>query len=50
MATTKVAVSIEAELIKQVDQLVAQEVFPNRSRAIQEALRDGRWRADLRLL
>jgi len=40
MATTKVAVTIDSELLAQVDQLVAQHVFPNRSKAIQEALRD----------
>jgi Arc/MetJ-type ribon-helix-helix transcriptional regulator len=40
MTTTKVAVTIDSELLAQVDQLVAQHVFPNRSKAIQEALRD----------
>jgi metal-responsive CopG/Arc/MetJ family transcriptional regulator len=40
MPTTKVAVTIDSELLAQVDQLVAQHVFPNRSKAIQEALRD----------
>jgi metal-responsive CopG/Arc/MetJ family transcriptional regulator len=40
MATTKVAVTIDSELLAQVDQLVAQQVFPNRSKAIQEALQD----------
>jgi len=40
MATTKVAISIDAALISQVDQLVADQVFPSRSNAIQEALRD----------
>ena len=40
MATTKVAVTIDAELLAQVDQLVAQHVFPNRSKAIQEAIQD----------
>jgi len=40
MATTKVAVSIDADLIAQVDQLVAEHVFPNRSKAVQEALQD----------
>ncbi len=40
MATTKVAVTIDSELIAQVDQLVANDVFANRSKAIQEALRD----------
>ena len=40
MATTKVAITIDSELLAQVDHLVAQRVFPNRSKAIQEALRD----------
>ena len=40
MATTKVAVTIDSELLAQVDRLVAQQVFPNRSKAIQEALQD----------
>jgi metal-responsive CopG/Arc/MetJ family transcriptional regulator len=40
MATTKVAVTIDTDLLAQVDQLVAQQVFPNRSKAIQEALQD----------
>lgn len=40
MATTKVAVTIDSELLAELDRLVAQHVFPNRSRAIQEALTD----------
>ena len=40
MTTTKVAVTIDRELLAQLDQLVAQHVFPNRSKAIQEALQD----------
>jgi metal-responsive CopG/Arc/MetJ family transcriptional regulator len=40
MATTKVAVTIDTNLLAQVDQLVAQHVFPNRSKAIQAALED----------
>ena len=40
MPTTKVAVTIDTELLAQVDQLVAQRVFPNRSKAIQAALHD----------
>ena len=40
MATTKVAVTIDTNLLAQVDQLVAQQVFPNRSKAIQAALED----------
>jgi metal-responsive CopG/Arc/MetJ family transcriptional regulator len=40
MATTKVAVTIDTELLAQIDQLVAQHVFPNRSKAFQAALHD----------
>ncbi len=40
MATTKVAVTIDSTLLAELDQLVAQHVFPNRSRAIQVALED----------
>jgi metal-responsive CopG/Arc/MetJ family transcriptional regulator len=40
MSTIKVAVTIDAEVLAQVDQLVAQRVFPNRSKAIQAALQD----------
>jgi Arc/MetJ-type ribon-helix-helix transcriptional regulator len=40
MPMTKVAVSIDTDLIAEIDQLVAKDVFPNRSKAIQEALRD----------
>lgn len=40
MTTTKVAVTIDSELLAQLDQLVAQHVFPNRSKAVQEALQD----------
>lgn len=40
MPTTKVAVTIDSDLLAEVDQLVAEHVFPNRSKAIQEALQD----------
>lgn len=40
MTTTKVAVTIDTELLAQLDHLVAQHVFPNRSKAIQEAIQD----------
>ena len=40
MATIKVAVTIDSELVEEVDQLVSKEVFPNRSKAVQEALRE----------
>lgn len=38
MATTKVAVTIDTTLLTELDQLVAQNVFPNRSKAIQIAV------------
>jgi metal-responsive CopG/Arc/MetJ family transcriptional regulator len=40
MPTTKVAVTIDTELLAEVDHLVAEHVFPNRSKAIQAALHD----------
>ena len=40
MTTTKVAITIDSDLLTELDRLVAQHVFPNRSRAIQEALAD----------
>ena len=40
MATVKVAITLEQETLSQVDSLVAGRVFPNRSRAIQIALRE----------
>jgi len=38
MAMSKVAISIEKETLEQLDELVKSNVFPNRSRAIQEAI------------
>ncbi|MEI8309069.1 MAG: ribbon-helix-helix domain-containing protein [Chloroflexales bacterium] len=40
MATTKVAITIDSRLLAELDHLVAQHVFANRSKAIQEALTD----------
>ena len=40
MGAAKVAITIEERLLKRIDDLVAQRQFPNRSRAIQEAIRD----------
>jgi metal-responsive CopG/Arc/MetJ family transcriptional regulator len=40
MGAAKVAITIEEELLERIDQLVEQRKFPNRSRAIQEAVRD----------
>jgi len=40
MATTKVAISLDSELLERLDRLVAERVFPNRSQAVQAAVRD----------
>ena len=40
MSTVKVAISIDEELLKNVDSLVGKRVFPSRSRAIAEAVRE----------
>ncbi|MCK6369988.1 MAG: ribbon-helix-helix domain-containing protein [Gammaproteobacteria bacterium] len=38
MASVKVAVTIDEDTLRRVDELVTQKVFPNRSRAVQAAL------------
>jgi len=40
MDTSKIAITIDKNLLRQVDRLVAEQRFPNRSRAIQEAVRE----------
>ncbi len=40
MPAAKVAITIEEELLRRIDRLVAERKFPNRSRAIQDAIRD----------
>jgi metal-responsive CopG/Arc/MetJ family transcriptional regulator len=40
MATDKVAITIDRKLLKRLDRLVANRRFPNRSRAIQEAVEE----------
>ena len=40
MATAKIAISLEKETVEQLDRLVAQGVFANRSKAIQQAVQD----------
>ena len=40
MAVDKFAISVERELLKKVDQLIKEGVFPNRSQAIQMALKE----------
>lgn len=38
MATSKIAITIDQHTLKRIDLLVKANVFPNRSRAIQEAV------------
>jgi metal-responsive CopG/Arc/MetJ family transcriptional regulator len=38
VSTSKVAISIETATLEQLDELVKRNVFPSRSRAIQEAI------------
>lgn len=38
MATTKIAITLESETVREVDRWVREGRFPNRSRAIQTAL------------
>jgi metal-responsive CopG/Arc/MetJ family transcriptional regulator len=40
MASVKVAITLEQETLRRVDSLVARRVFPNRSQAIQTAVRE----------
>jgi len=40
MPTTKVAISMDEEVLERVDELVEERVFPNRSRAIQQAVEE----------
>ena len=40
MSTAKIAITIEEETLGKLDRLVSSKVFPNRSKAIQEAIRE----------
>ena len=40
MSTAKVAITMEEDILKQLDSLVKSQVFPNRSKAIQIAVAD----------
>jgi metal-responsive CopG/Arc/MetJ family transcriptional regulator len=40
MRAVKIAVTLDPELLARLDQLVKEKHFPNRSRAVQEAIRD----------
>jgi metal-responsive CopG/Arc/MetJ family transcriptional regulator len=38
MPKTKIAVTVDTNLVQQLDELIAQDTFPNRSQAIEAAL------------
>lgn len=40
MSTTKIAITLNSEVLSEVDALVKKRMFPNRSRAIQEAVKE----------
>jgi len=40
MAASKIAITIDDNLLKQLDLMVRSKVYPNRSKAIQEAVAD----------
>jgi len=40
MAASKIAITIDDNLLKQLDLIVKSKVYPNRSKAIQEAVAD----------
>ena len=40
MPASKIAITIEATLLKRLDNFVQSSVFPNRSKAIQEAVKE----------
>ena len=47
MGSVKVAITIDRETLDRVDSLVSKSIFPNRSRAIQEAVAEKLARMDL---
>lgn len=40
MAASKIAITMDEKLVKRLDDLVNSRVFPNRSKAIQEAVKE----------
>lgn len=46
MPTAKIAITIDAETVKEIDRWVREKKYPNRSKVIQEAVKEriARWR------
>jgi metal-responsive CopG/Arc/MetJ family transcriptional regulator len=50
MSSSKIAISIDSEVLEEVDALVKTHMFPNRSRAIQDAVKEKLERLNRNLL
>jgi len=46
MARTKIAISIDKQLVQKLDRMVHNRIFPNRSKAIQQAVEEKILRID----
>lgn len=46
MAAAKVAISLDEKVLERIDRLVKQQAFPNRSKAIEEAVKEKLERLD----
>ena len=46
MAASKIAITIDNRTLKRLDYLVKSNTFPNRSKAIQEAVEEKLWRME----
>ncbi len=46
MPAAKIAISLDAEIVEQIDRWVREKKYPNRSKAIQDAVKErmARWR------
>lgn len=40
MPATKIAISLDENILREIDGMVRKKIFPNRSRAIQEAVKE----------
>lgn len=50
MGSTKIAITLKSELLEEVDALVKDRIFPNRSKAIQKAVEEKLHRMNQTLL
>jgi Arc/MetJ-type ribon-helix-helix transcriptional regulator len=50
MSSAKIAITLDSYLVKRVDHMIKERIFPNRSKAIQDALKEKIERMDKRRL